>query len=266
MYAMEIDNQTRKMTRDELGNPLFKSSSDTPTSDALKKMNEALGELTRAYEETVECWSKTLDQRCGYPEGFTGQMSDLCMRLARRMGADADECIQIRRGVLLHHVGKMGIPEKILRKSKPLTNDERALLANHPVNAYQLLATIPFLAPALDIPRYQSERWDGSGFPLGLKRDQIPLAARIFAVVQYWEVGRAGLAGQPIRSSEEILMEIQSKADVDFDPGVVQGFLELIAIDEPELAAFLEHSGDDPKEVRNWWRQNVPITNPFIPA
>ncbi|TLM99754.1 GAF domain-containing protein, partial [bacterium] len=144
-------------------------------------------ELTAAYDSTIEGWSRALDLRDKETEGHTQRVTEMALHLARAVGMNEEELVHVYRGSLMHDIGKMGIPDSILLKPAPLTPEEIELMKMHPIYAYHLLKPIRFLHPALDIPYCHHERWDGSGYPRGLKGTQIPLAARIFAVVDVWD-------------------------------------------------------------------------------
>ena len=197
---------------------------NTALFEALQRSN---AKLTIAYDATLEGWSRALDLRDEETEGHTRRVTEACVRLAKAIGVEADELVHIRRGALLHDIGKMGVPDEILRKPGPLTEAEWQVMRRHPIYAYELLAPISFLHPALDIPLCHHERWDGTGYPRGLKGAEIPLAARIFAVVDVWD---ALLSDRPYRarlSREEALAYIESQSGSHFDPDVVRVFLRL---------------------------------------
>jgi HD-GYP domain-containing protein (c-di-GMP phosphodiesterase class II) len=151
----------------------------------------------------------------------------MSMRLARAMGVNDHALVHVRRGALLHDIGKMGIPDAVLLKPGPLTEEEWVLMRRHPVYAYELLAPIAFLRPALDIPYCHHEKWDGTGYPRGLQGEQIPLAARIFAVVDVWDAMRSDRPYRKGRSETEVRDHLQSLAGTHFDPAIVRAFLEL---------------------------------------
>ncbi|MCL5959106.1 MAG: GAF domain-containing protein, partial [Chloroflexi bacterium] len=152
--------------------------------DGLQRSHD---ELALAYDTTLEGWSRALDLRDKETEGHTQRVAEVTLRLAREMGVSGDYLLHIRRGALLHDIGKMGIPDSILLKPGPLSEEEWEIMRLHPVYAYQLLSPISHLQPALDIPYYHHEKWDGTGYPRGLRGEQIPIAARIFAVVDVWD-------------------------------------------------------------------------------
>lgn len=183
-------------------------------------------DLQASYETTLEGWSHALDLRDKETEGHTLRVTELTLRIARAMGFSAEQLVHVRRGALLHDIGKMGVPDQILHKPGPLTEEEWRSMKRHPELAYELLSPIQYLAPALDIPHYHHEKWDGTGYPDGLKGEEIPLAARIFAVVDVYD---ALTSDRPYRASwskEQALAYIRSEAGRHFDPAVVDIFLK----------------------------------------
>jgi PAS domain S-box-containing protein/putative nucleotidyltransferase with HDIG domain len=193
---------------------------------ALRQANQ---DLRLSYDATIEGWSRALEVRDRETEGHTQRVTRLTMDLAQEMGLSAGELIHVRRGALLHDIGKMGVPDQILLKPARLTKVEWQIMRQHPLLSYNLLARIDFLRPALDIPRYHHERWDGSGYPTGLKGEQIPLAARIFAVIDVWD---ALTSDRPYRKRwgrKKALEFIQAQSGKYFDPKVVEMFMGLIA-------------------------------------
>ncbi len=185
-------------------------------------------ELSLAYDSTLEGWSAALDLRDRETEGHTRRVTEMTLRLAREMGIGETDLVHVRRGALLHDIGKMGIPDAILFKPGSLTDDEWKVMRQHPDHAFQLLAPIAFLKPALDIPYCHHEKWDGTGYPRGLKGDHIPLAARIFAAVDVWD---ALLSNRPYRQAwakPDVIKHIRANASTHFDPRVVQVFLGMV--------------------------------------
>ncbi len=191
-------------------------------------LQQANLELTIAYEATLEGWVRALDMRDRETEGHTQRVTELTVRLAQKMGIKGEALVHIRRGALLHDIGKIAIPDSILLKPEPLTDEEWEIMRRHPVYAYELLSPIEFLRPALDIPYCHHERWDGTGYPRGLRGDQIPLAARIFAVVDVWDALRSDRPYRPAWSEEEALKYIRQQAGKHFDPHVVEVFLQML--------------------------------------
>jgi putative nucleotidyltransferase with HDIG domain len=185
-------------------------------------------DLVLAYDATIEGWSRALDLRDEETEGHTQRVTELTLRLARAMGVSEVELVHIRRGALLHDIGKMGVPDRILLKPGPLTAEEKEVMRRHPQYAYDMLWPIEHLRPALDIPYCHHERWDGSGYPRQLKGEQIPLAARIFAVVDVFDALTSDRPYRPAWPREKALEHIRRQAGRHFDPRVVEVFLRLI--------------------------------------
>ncbi|HLO30415.1 MAG TPA: HD domain-containing phosphohydrolase [Anaerolineales bacterium] len=184
-------------------------------------------ELLFAYDETIEGWSRALDLRDKETVGHTQRVAATTLRLAARMGVSETDLVHMRRGALLHDIGKMGIPDAILLKSGPLTEEEWGIMRRHPQFAYDMLSPIRYLQPALDIPYCHHEKWDGTGYPRGLKGDQIPLSARIFAVVDIWD---ALTSDRPYRTAwpkEKALEYIRTLNGSHLDPRVVEAFLTM---------------------------------------
>lgn len=184
-------------------------------------------ELSLAYDQTIEGWAAALELRDEETEGHSRRVTEATVRLARAMGIDDEELVHVRRGALLHDIGKIGIPDHILLKPGRLTEQERDIVRQHPDHAFELLNPVGFLRPALDIPYCHHEKWDGTGYPRGLRDEQIPLSARIFAVVDVWD---ALSSDRPYRSAwpkKKVLSYLKSEAGKHFDPAVVEAFLEL---------------------------------------
>ena len=194
-------------------------------------INEAqrtAGRLAVAYDATIEVWSRALDLRDKEAEGHSQRVTEMTIRLARRMGVNESEIEHMRRGALLHDVGNMGIPDSILLKPGQLTEKEWELMCRHPDFGYELLSSVAFLLPALDIPYCHHEKWDGSGYPRGLKGEEIPLAARIFAVVDVWDALLSDRPYRPAFSKDKALKYIKDQPGKHFDPQVVEAFLDMI--------------------------------------
>ncbi|MCP4141332.1 MAG: GAF domain-containing protein [Chloroflexi bacterium] len=191
-------------------------------------MQRSNTELSLAYDNTLEGWAKALELRDYETEGHSRRVTKLTMKLAENVGVSDEQLLNIRRGALLHDVGKMSVPDTILLKPSALTDEEWTIVRQHPEHGYEMLAPISFLKPALDIPRYHHERWDGSGYPYGLAGKEIPLAARIFAIVDVWD---ALLSERPYKkawSDQDALVYIQEQSGKSFDPKIVKIFLEII--------------------------------------
>lgn len=185
-------------------------------------------ELRLAYDATIEGWSYALDLRDRETEGHTRRVVDMTIQFARRVGVREDELVHVRRGALLHDIGKMGIPDYILHKPEPLTEQEWEIMRKHPIYAYEMLSSVSYLLPALDIPYCHHEYWNGKGYPRGLKGEQIPLKARIFALVDVWD---ALNSDRPYRSAwpkQKVREYIQELSGQQFDPTLVTEFFRLL--------------------------------------
>ena len=194
----------------------------------LQRSNE---ELASAYDTTLAGWSKALELRDQETQGHSERVTEMTVRLARALGLSEAALVQVRRGALLHDIGKMGIPDKILLKPGKLTDEEWEIMRQHPVYAYNLLLPIAYLRPALDIPYCHHEKWDGTGYPRGLQGEQIPLAARIFAIVDVWDALRSDRPYRAAWPPEKVRDHIRASAGSHFDPQVVEVFLK-VARDE----------------------------------
>ncbi|HEU0291728.1 MAG TPA: HD domain-containing phosphohydrolase [Anaerolineales bacterium] len=210
--------------------PEFQASSRniTERKQAQEALQQAHTNLQEAYDRTIEGWVLALDLRDRETEGHTKRVTEMTVRLACALGFTEEEIVHMRRGALLHDIGKMGIPDEILQKPGPLTDDEWVKMRRHPHYAYQMLAPISYLKQALIIPYYHHERWDGSGYPHKLKGEEIPLVARLFAVVDVWDAlssDRPYRKGMPLW---EVMDYLQKESGRLFDPDIVEKFLPLI--------------------------------------
>ena len=191
-------------------------------------MQQSNLELVAAYDATITGWSLAMDLRDQETEGHTQRVTDLTVKLAERMGLNQSDLIHIRRGALLHDIGKLGVPDDILLKPGKLTDEEWAIMRQHPTYALNMLLPITYLRPALDIPYCHHEKWDGSGYPRGLKGEQIPLPARIFAIVDVWDALRSDRPYRASWSAEQTRKHIHEQSNKHFDPRVVDIFLGII--------------------------------------
>ncbi|MEK6580943.1 MAG: HD-GYP domain-containing protein [Nitrospirota bacterium] len=194
----------------------------------LEDVTESYKELVLAYDTTIEGWSNALDYRDKETEGHSQRVTEITIEIARASGMSEEELVHVRRGALLHDIGKLGVPDSVLLKPGKLTEEEWVLMKNHPVIAYELLSPIAFLRPALDIPYYHHEKWDGTGYPQGLKAEQIPIAARIFAIVDVWDALRSDRPYRPAWSSEKAKDYILSLKGIQFDSELVELFFKVI--------------------------------------
>lgn len=198
----------------------------------LRKLQDSNNRLALAYDRTIEGWSQALGFKDEETAEHSQRVTEMTVRLAKHMGVKGEALAHIRRGALLHDIGKMAVPDRILLKPGKLTEEEWQAMRRHTTAAYELLTPITFLRPALDIPYCHHEKWDGSGYPRGLRGEQIPLAARIFAVVDVWD---ALSSDRPYRKAwprEKVLAYLKEQAGKHFDAAVVKTFLELV--DAPE--------------------------------
>ena len=192
------------------------------------ELKQSNAQLFAAYDSTIEGWSRALDLRDKETEGHTLRVTEMTLKLARAAGITEEELVHVRRGALLHDIGKMGVPDHILLKPDKLTDEEWVIMRKHPTFAFELLSPLPYLRPALDIPYCHHEKWDGSGYPRGLKGEQIPLTARLFSIIDVWD---ALLSNRPYRqgwSKEKVIEQIKSLSGTDFDPQAVELFLQVM--------------------------------------
>jgi HD-GYP domain-containing protein (c-di-GMP phosphodiesterase class II) len=202
-----------------------------------KNLQHSNQELTLAYDNTLAGWGRALELRDKETQGHTSRVVKLTIDLARRMGIEGERLTHIMRGTLLHDIGKMGIPDHILNKPGPLTEEEWDIMRQHPQFAFDLMNPIPYLRPALEIPYRHHERWDGSGYPLGLKGEEIPLAARIFAVVDIWDALHYKRVYREAWPEEKVLEYLKKTAGIELDPAIVEKFLELLEDERNENQA-----------------------------
>jgi len=192
------------------------------------RLREANEHLLAAYEATIAGWSRALDLRDKETEYHSRRVTQLTIKLAEASGISADEIMHIRRGSLLHDMGKIGVPDAILHKPAALTDEEWTIMRKHPQLVYDLLYSVEYLRPALNIPYCHHEKWDGTGYPRGLKGEQIPLAARLFAVADVWDALTSDRPYRPAWSQEEALIFIREQSGSHFDPHAVDLFFRVI--------------------------------------
>ncbi len=191
--------------------------------------------LALAYDMTLEGWSRALDLRDKETEGHTQRVTEMTVKLGRFIGISDAELLQMRRGALLHDIGKMGIPDSILLKPGPLTDVEWEIMRRHPVYAFELLSPIPYLKGALDIPYCHHEKWDGSGYPNKLKGEQIPFSARIFAIVDVWDALNSDRPYRKALPTDQVYAHLAEQSGRHFDPRVAQAFFKMEMSTFPQL-------------------------------
>jgi putative nucleotidyltransferase with HDIG domain len=194
----------------------------------IERVKESEAELRKNYDLTLGAWAKVLEYRDKETEGHSRRLVELSTRLAQALGLSEEEIGHLRRGALLHDIGKLAIPDEILLKPGALNDPERRLMEQHPVYAKQMLSKVSFLQPCVEVAYSHHERWDGLGYPQGLKGEAIPLSARIFAVVDQWD---ALTSDRPYRNAwtrENVIAYIQENAGKIYDPEIVNVFLTII--------------------------------------
>ena len=197
------------------------------TSRLFIGLENANAELTLAYDATLEGWSHALDLRDKETEGHSQRVTKITLLLAEATGMQSDELVHIRRGALLHDIGKIGVPDQILHKPGPLTEEELKIMQQHPIYSFEMLSSIQYLRPAIDIPYCHHEHWDGTGYPQGLAGEEIPLAARIFAIVDVWD---SLITDRPYRLAwhpSKVVDYLKDQSGTYFDPSLLETFLKL---------------------------------------
>ena len=195
------------------------------SEQAVKQANE---ELAHAYDATLQGWSRALELWESETAGHSHRVVSMTLELAHALGVPEEDIVHLRRGALLHDIGKMGVPDSILRKPGPLSSDEWVVMRMHPTFANQVLEPIDFLGKAREIPYSHHERWDGSGYPQGLSGEDIPLGARIFAVIDVWDALISTRPYRPAWSHAAARAYIQEQSGKQFDPRVVGAFLAML--------------------------------------
>ncbi|MGB7537175.1 MAG: HD domain-containing phosphohydrolase [Anaerolineales bacterium] len=191
----------------------------------IQNLQRTVIELNMAYDATIEAWTHALDVRDKESPGHTQRVTEMTVQLAKTFGIGADQIPYVQRGALLHDIGKLGIPDAVLHKTSSLSNPEWVLIRQHPRIAYDMLSSIAFLFSAVDIPHYHHEKWDGTGYADGLKGEQIPLTARIFAVVDVYESLTSDRLYRKAWPEEKARDYLEEQSGKHFDPRVVETFL-----------------------------------------
>jgi len=185
-------------------------------------------QLLTAYEATIEGWSHAMDLRDKETEGHSRRVTELTLKMAKAFGMSEEELLHFRRGALLHDMGKLGVPDSILHKPSSLTDEEWIVMRKHPQFAYEMLYPIEYLRSSLDIPYCHHEKWDGTGYPRGLKGEEIPISARIFAIVDVWDALTSDRPYRAAWTKEKALSYIQEQSGKHFDPQLYDLFLKII--------------------------------------
>ena len=200
----------------------------TERKQAEEALHIAHNQLRDAYERTIEGWVRALDLRDRETEGHTQRVTEITIKVASRLGFSEEELAHIKRGALLHDMGKIAIPDEILQKPGPLNEAEWERMRQHPMYAYEMLSPIEYLRPALDIPFYHHERWDGSGYPHGLVGEKIPLSARLFAIVDVWDALRSDRPYRKQLPYDQVVAYLREKSNTLFDPKLIDLFLKFL--------------------------------------
>jgi HD-GYP domain-containing protein (c-di-GMP phosphodiesterase class II) len=207
----------------ELANSFNEMVSSLQRSES--ELIHAHDETVQAYDRTIEGWCKALELRDNVTEGHTQRVTELTLLIARQLGIGEEELVHIRRGALMHDIGKMAIPDSILKKPGALSDEEWLEMRKHPSYAYDMLSPISYLSPSLAIPYCHHEKWDGSGYPRGIKEEEIPLEARIFAIADVWDALRSDRPYRNAVPAETVLKYIEENKEQHFDPNIVDAFL-----------------------------------------
>ena len=197
-------------------------------NEMIESINDSRLMILNSYDNTLEGWSNALELRDHETSGHSQRVTNLMKSMMDALGIDGETRVNYQRGVLLHDIGKMGIPDSILNKPGPLDVKERQIMQQHPMYAIEMLKNIEFLKPSLSIPYSHHERWDGTGYPLGLKGEEIPLEARIFAIVDVWDAITSDRPYRNSMSKEEAIQTIRNGNGTQFDPKLVDVFLKIV--------------------------------------
>lgn len=207
----ELENELRKLNR-----------------ELVERVDARTLELANAYDHMLEGFARALELRDKETEGHSRRVTENSLKLAQRLGIEGQALEEIRSGAILHDIGKISIPDSILHKPGRLTPEERRIVEEHPLTAYKLLSPIAFLKKALEIPYCHHEKWDGTGYPRGLKGEEIPLAARIFAVVDVWDALSNDRSYNKAWPREQIIEYFVEQSGKHFDPQIAGLFLEMV--------------------------------------
>jgi HAMP domain-containing protein len=231
---LELVSASKKVMEGDLNVKITPTSKDelavmvNTFNQMINSIKESKDKIIESYDSTLEGWSRALDLRSEETKGHTDRVLELMDKTSQALGINGEKLVNIRRGTLLHDIGKMGIPDSILNKTGKLTGDEREIMQNHPTFAYEMLKDIHFLQPALTIPYCHHERWDGKGYPRGLKGEEIPIEARIFALVDVWDAITNDRVYRGAMRKEEAIKTIQDGSGSHFDPILTKLFINVV--------------------------------------
>ena len=232
VFIVGTTNETRQFTNEEIDLChilAYEVSLAIANAQLYKKTQQAVIELAHAYDATLEGWSRVLDMRDHATDEHTQRVTRLTIALAEKMGIPESEMRHVRRGALLHDIGKMAIPDSILQKPDRLSDTEMAIMRTHPEKAHEILSHIDYLRPAIDIPYCHHEKWDGTGYPRNLKGEEIPLSARLFAVVDVFDALTSDRPYRKAWEKEKVLTYIQEQSGKHFFPDAVEAFVALLS-------------------------------------
>jgi putative nucleotidyltransferase with HDIG domain len=228
---LQLVQASRKVSAGDLSVAVEPQSNDEITvltesfNAMVASLNKSQQDLIKSYDETLEGWAVALELRDKETEGHSKRVTDLSVQLAQAMGMQGKALVSLRRGALLHDIGKMGTPDAILRKEGSLTEEERRVIQRHPTDAYNMLSPIDYLQEAMEIPFCHHEKWDGSGYPRGLAGQAIPLSARIFSLVDVWDALTNDRPYRKAMTLEQAVRIVLAERGKSFDPAVVDVFL-----------------------------------------
>jgi HD-GYP domain-containing protein (c-di-GMP phosphodiesterase class II) len=231
---LELVKASREVTRGNLSVEVKPQSNDEVAiltenfNRMITSIQQSQTDQAKAYDSTLEGWSRATGLRDNETETHMARVTDMALQLARRMGLEGEHLTQIYRGALLHDIGKIGIPDSILKKPGKLSVNEWTQMRMHPQLAHEMLYAIEYLRPSLSIPYCHHEKWDGSGYPRGIKGDEIPLFARIFAVVDVWDAMTSDRVYRKALTEADAFQYIRESRGTHFDPQVVDAFMELM--------------------------------------
>lgn len=231
---LELVSASKKVMEGDLNVKITPTSKDelavmvNTFNQMINSVKESKDKIIESYDSTLEGWSRALDLRSEETKGHTDRVLELMDKTSQALGIKGETLVNIRRGTLLHDIGKMGIPDSILNKSGQLTGDEWEIMQNHPTFAYEMLKDIHFLQPALTIPYCHHERWDGKGYPRGLKGEEIPIEARIFALVDVWDAITNDRVYRGAMRKEDAIKTIQDGSGSHFDPKLTKLFINVV--------------------------------------